>query len=98
MENQVEALATDVSSVQLVKIEIELPKELKEVADAVVEILADVLAKKGAAAIASENLPLLMKAGDNIGASGAEFKHPAVYNLGGYVAGRLAQVLLAKKS
>jgi len=49
---------------ETVKVELEVPKETKEVFDALTSILDDVLAKKGATEIATAALPKLIGAVD----------------------------------
>lgn len=85
-------------TVQFVKVEVELPKELSEVGDALVAVLEDVVEKKSAATIASENFQLLLKAGDGVGEIAEEVKQKAVYDFAAIYAAKIAKVLLAKKA
>ena len=59
---------------ETVKVELEVPKETKEVLDALLATLDDVLAKKGAAEIATAALPRLISAVDGYEKIGDELK------------------------
>ncbi|MBK7490899.1 MAG: hypothetical protein IPI17_02035 [Nitrosomonas sp.] len=81
---------------EVVKKEIELPKELSEVATFVVELLKDIMAKKDVATISAENLPLLMAAVNGFDAMKDELKDEKVFDLAALLAADIAKVLKKK--
>lgn len=64
----------------LVKKELEVPKELNDVAVLIVALVEDLVAKKDLATISSENLPLLMAAVQGFENMGEELKDEKMYN------------------
>jgi hypothetical protein len=73
------------------KKEIEFAKELDDVLVLVIELIKDIKAKKSAAQIGTENIPLLMTAIGNIDQLPEEAKNkPVVLSTIGYRAGELA--------
>lgn len=83
---------------ELIKKEIELPKELSEVSTLVVELLKDIVAKKDVAAISAENLPLLMTAVNGFDAMKEELKDDKVFDLAALMVSDIIKVLKKKKA
>lgn len=83
---------------EVVKKEIELPKELSEVATLVVELLKDIVEKKDIAAISAENLPLLMTAVNGFDAMKEELKDDKVFDLAALMVADIVKVLKKKKA
>lgn len=81
---------------QLVKKEVELPKELSEVAIFVVEILKDIMAKKDIAAISAENLPNLMAAVQGFENMAEELKDEKVFDVAALMVSDIIKVLKKK--
>jgi hypothetical protein len=77
----------------LVKVEIDVPKEMLDVKTFLVELVADIKAKKNVGAIASENLPNLVAAIDGFSALGEEAKSEQANNLYGLLVADLIKVL-----
>ena len=84
------------AEVQLIKKEVEVPKEASEVLDLVVELVADIKAGKDAGAITGENIPGLMKAIDGFEKIADEVKHDAIYMGAAVAIGELVGVLIKK--
>lgn len=83
--------------VQLVKKEIEVTKEVSEIFDALAGVVADVKAKKEAAAIFAGNFQKLMLAIQGFELLGEEVKHEAIYKTVAVGGGELAAILLKKE-
>lgn len=81
---------------QLVKKEIEVPKELLEAGTLVVELLKDIVAKKDITAITGENLPLLMSALEGLGQMKEELESEHVYDLVAFLVADLIKVFKKK--
>lgn len=81
----------------VVKKEVELPKELSELSTLVVELLKDIVAKKGVTAISAENLPLLMTAVQGFDLMDEELKDDKVYDLAALMVSDIIKVLKKKK-
>lgn len=81
---------------EVVKKEIEIPKELSEVATFIVELIKDIMAKKDIATISAENLPLLMAAVNGFDAMKDELKDERVFDLAALLASDIAKVLKKK--
>lgn len=80
---------------ELIKVELSVGKESKEVFEAVAELIKDFKAKKEWAAIAAENLPLLLKAVEGVSGLPEEIKGKQLGSTIGYGAGLIADALLA---
>lgn len=78
---------------ELVKVEIEVPKEMLDVKTFLVELVADIKAKKSVASIAAENLPNLMAAVDGFNKLGEEAKVEQANNLYGLLVADLIKAL-----
>lgn len=78
---------------ELVKVEVEVPKEMKEVADFIVGLVQDIKEKKSVTAIAAENLPALMGAVQGFESLSAESKSEQAYALYGLLVGDLIKAL-----
>lgn len=83
---------------EVVKKEIEVPKELNEVAVFVVELLKDIMAKKDIAAISAENLPNLMAAVNGFEAMKEELKDEKVFDLAALMVSDIVKVLKKKEA
>jgi hypothetical protein len=81
---------------ELVKVEVEVPKELKEVSDFVVELVKDLKDKKAIELVLGENLPNLLKAIEGFDQLGEEVKSAHAVKLGGLLAADLVNVFTAK--
>lgn len=79
---------------EMVKLEIEVPKEANEVADALVLLVEAIKAKKEIAVIVAEVLPKLMVAVDGFSELDDEAKSPEMKMLLGILVGKLAKALL----
>ncbi len=80
---------------ELVKLEVEVPKEMLDVKNFLVELVQDIKAKKGIAAIAGENLPNLIVAFDGFEKLGEEAKSEQANNLYGILVADLIKALKA---
>lgn len=85
------------SNVETVKVELEVGKETKEVADAIHGLVSDIKAGKDVSAIALENLPALMKAVEGFDKLDDEAKHKTRNATGAYAAYKLADALAPVK-
>jgi hypothetical protein len=79
---------------ELVQSQLNLPKESKEVADAVVVLLKDILAKKSAAEIVADALPKALAAADGFAAVGDELKSKNRSDLAAYLVKELMDSLV----
>lgn len=75
---------------------VKLPKELSEVKKALVELVADIAAKKSVAEIVSENLPLLIQAVEGFEKMGEEIKAPEAANVAALLGAEVFQALKKK--
>lgn len=75
---------------------VKLPKELSEVKKALVELVADIAAKKELAVIVGENLPLLMQAIEGFDKMGEEIKAPEAANVAALLGAEIFQSLKKK--
>ena len=82
---------------EVIKKEIELPKEMSEVATFVVELLKDIMDKKDIAAISAENLPNLMAAIGGFEAMKEELADEKVFDLAALMVADIVKVLKKKK-
>ena len=82
---------------EFIKKELEVPKELNEVATLIVSLVEDIVAKKDLAVVAAENLPLLMTAIQGFEAMQEELKDDKVYNVAVLLVSDLVKVLKKKK-
>lgn len=82
---------------EFIKKELEVPKELNEVATLIVSLVEDIVAKKDLALVAAENLPLLMTAIQGFEAMQEELKDDKVYNVAVLLVSDLVKVLKKKK-
>ena len=80
----------------LVKRELEVPKEMNDVALFLVKIVADIKAKKPVAELLAGSLAGLMSAVEGYDLLDDEAKLAEAYNLYGILVSDLAKVLLAK--
>lgn len=83
---------------EVVKKEIEVPKELNEVCVFVVELLKDIVAKKDIAAISAENLPNLMAAVNGFEAMKEELKDDKVFDLAALMVADIVKVFKKKEA
>lgn len=82
---------------EFIKKELEVPKELNEVATLIVSLVENIVAKKDLALVAAENLPLLMTAIQGFEAMQEELKDDKVYNVAVLLVSDLVKVLKKKK-
>lgn len=82
---------------EFVKKELEVPKELNDVATLLVAMIEDMVAKKDLGAIAAENLPLLMTAIQGYELIQEELKDEKVYNVAAILVADIMKVLKKKK-
>lgn len=80
----------------LVKVEREVPKEMKDVADLLVQLIRDIKAKKGLAEIAAGALPGLMASIEGFDQLDDEAKLGEAYNLYGLLVADIARALAGK--
>lgn len=83
-------------AVELLKKELEVPRNVQEISDLLVGLVEDLKAKKPLSALLSENMPPLMVAIEGLDKLGEEAKSPQLYNAIALLAADLARVLLAK--
>lgn len=83
---------------EFIKKELEVPKELNEVATLIVSLVEDIVAKKDLALVAAESLPLLMTAIQGFEAMQEELKDDKVYNVAVLLVSDLVKVLKKKKA
>lgn len=81
------------SEVQTVAVELKVPKESKEVLDAVTNLIENIRAKKGVAEIAASELPMLIAAIDGFDKLGEEVKSEFKPDLIGYSGKEIAKAL-----
>ena len=75
---------------------VKLPKELSEVKKALVELVADIAAKKEISILIAENLPLLMQAIEGFDKMGEEIKTPEAANVAALLGAEIFQALKKK--
>lgn len=75
---------------------VKLPKELAEVKKCLVELVADIAAKKELAVIVSENLPLLIQAIEGFEKMAEEVKTPEAANVAALLGAEVFQALKKK--
>jgi len=80
----------------VVKKEVELPKELFEVSTFVVELLKDIVAKRSIAELSAENLPNLIAAVNGFEELKEELKDEKVYDLAALMVSDIIKVLKKK--
>lgn len=83
---------------EVIKKEVELPKEMSEVSTFVVELLKDIMEKKPIADISAENLPNLMAAVGGFEAMKEELKDDKVFDLAALMVSDIIKVLKKKKA
>lgn len=83
---------------EVVKKEIEVPKELNEVCVFVVELLKDIIAKKSIAEISAENVPNLMAAVNGFEAMKDELKDDKVFDLAALMVADIVKVFKKKEA
>ena len=83
---------------EVVKKEIEVPKELNEVCVFVVELLKDIVAKKSVTDISAENLPNLMAAVNGFEAMKEELKDDKVFDLAALMVADIVKVFKKKEA
>lgn len=84
-------------NVQTVKVELEVGKETKEVADCLRRVIEDIRAKKPIAEIASGNLSSLYTAVEGFDKVDDEFKHKTRNQTGAYAGLQLTEALVPVK-
>jgi hypothetical protein len=82
-------------AVEMVELKVMVPKECEDVAKFLVELVADIKAKKTISEIAGENLANLMAAVNGFEALGAEVKTPEAYDCFALMGSGIAKALLA---
>lgn len=82
--------------VETVKVEMNVPKEAKEIVDFVAALLADALAKKPIAVIAADVLPKLMSAIDGYSGVADELKSEHKKELAAYLVMQVMDALEKK--
>ena len=75
---------------------VKLPKELAEVKKCLVELVADMAAKKELAIIVSENLPLLIQAVEGFEKMAEEVKAPEAANVAALLGAEVFKALIKK--
>jgi hypothetical protein len=80
-------------AVELVKVEIEVPKEMKEVADALIGLAQDIKAKKNIAEIAAGALPRVVVAVDGYEKLSEEAKAEQAFDAYSYLLAGIAKAL-----
>lgn len=80
----------------LVKVELEVPKEMNDVKVFLIQLVQDIKEKKDIAVIISSSLPALISAVDGYEKLGEEAKLAEAYNMYALLVADLAKVLLAK--
>lgn len=80
---------------QLVDVALKVPKEMKEVGDLVLVLIADLKAKKSVSEMAGDVLQKLLAAMEGMQALGEEIKSPEAIQYVGLLGGQIAQVLMA---
>lgn len=80
-------------AIELVKVETEVPKEMKEVADAVIGLVNDIKAKKNIAEIAAGSLPRVVVAVDGYDKLGEEAKTEQAFDAYAYLLAGIAKAL-----
>jgi len=83
---------------EVIKKEIEVPKELNEVCVFVVELLKDIIAKKSIAEISAENVPNLMAAVNGFEAMKDELKDDKVFDLAALMVADIVKVFKKKEA
>jgi hypothetical protein len=78
---------------QMVKVEIEVGKETKEIIDFVSDLIKDIKAGKDMAAIAAENLPGLISAVGGFQELPAEMQGPSLAGCVGYAGSKVVEAL-----
>lgn len=81
------------NEIQVVKVEIEVGKESKEVADAIAELVKDVKAGKDVSLIAAENLAGIAQAIEGYQKIGPEQKHDSRHATRGYLGMKVSEAL-----
>jgi len=81
-----------------VKVELEIGKESKEVADAIGDLVADIKAGKEVAVIIAENIPGILKAIEGFEKLDDEMKDASRNATGAYVAYKVAEALAPVKN
>jgi len=85
-------------SVELVTETVSVPKEAKEVKDLLVQLVADIKAKKTAVEIAGNSLPKLMAAIDGFEKLDEEAKSPQIAVLVGLLGGQIGELFLTPEA
>lgn len=81
---------------QKIDVTVQVPKEMNDVKNLVVELIKDVKAKKSPGELVGENIPGLMAAMDGMDQLGEEAKDAAAFTLAGLLAAELAQIFTGK--
>ena len=77
---------------------VKLPKELSEVKTCLVELVADIVAKKELAVVISENLPNLIQAIEGFDKMAEEVKAPEAVNVVALLGAEVFQALKKKEA
>lgn len=81
---------------EFVEQSVKMPKELSEIKKALVELVADIAAKKNTAELISENLPLLVQAIEGFDRMAEEMKAPEAINVMALLGSEIYQALQKK--
>jgi hypothetical protein len=84
------------AQVQKVAVTVQVPKEMNDVKNLVVELIRDIKAKKTPGELVAENIPGLMSAMDGMDKLGAEAQDAAAYDLAALLAADIAKILTGK--
>lgn len=84
-------------AVEMLRKELQVPRNVQEVADLLVGLVEDIKNKKDLQALIAENLQPLLAAVEGIDKLGEEVKDPAVYAAIALMAANIAKVLMAPK-
>lgn len=79
---------------ETVPMQLNVPKEMKDVGDAMLTLAADMKAKKGVAEIAGDALPKLLAAAEGMDKLGEEAKSHEAKAYAGLLAGQLMDILI----
>lgn len=84
-------------SVEMIEQTVKMPKEAKEVKDALLVLVKAMKAKKPMSEIIATELPYAMKAVDGFEKIGEEAKTPEIAMVFGVMGGEIGQVLMTKE-
>lgn len=81
------------AQVQTISVQLNVPKECKEVVDAIVQLVGDAIAKKGLTEIAGNSLPKVLSAVDGFSSISSEVKSVHKHDLIGYSGREISKAL-----